>query len=86
MLVSDNGAAGEGGPRGSWNELIPFNGLTEADGKALEGDHTLGTPRRIRLSPRLGAGGQHPAQVVQAPHIRRRCPRAVDRELAGGRR
>jgi arylsulfatase len=38
LVMSDNGAAGEGGNRGSWNELIPFNGLSDAEAAALEGE------------------------------------------------
>jgi len=52
VLLSDNGAAGEGGPRGSWNELIPFNGLSEEEADQLAGDHELGTPNTYPIYPR----------------------------------
>lgn len=52
VLLSDNGAAGEGGARGSWNELIPFNGLSDAEAAELEGDHDLGGPATYPLYPR----------------------------------
>jgi arylsulfatase A-like enzyme len=61
MVLSDNGAAGEGGSRGSWNELIPFNGLTDDEAALLEGDHDLGAVDTYPLYPRgWAAAGNTP--------------------------
>ena len=61
FLLSDNGAAGEGGPRGSWNELIPFNGLSDDEVMELEGDHDLGSAETYPLYPRgWAAAGNTP--------------------------
>ena len=53
LLASDNGAAGEAGPRGSWNELLPFNGLGPDEVAALERpDLELGSDETYPLYPR----------------------------------
>jgi arylsulfatase A-like enzyme len=52
LLLSDNGAAGEGGPQGSWNELIPFNGLDDEAGSRFQPDAELGTPDTYPIYPR----------------------------------
>ncbi|MEQ8718574.1 MAG: arylsulfatase [Acidimicrobiales bacterium] len=51
MVMSDNGAAGEAGPRGTWNELIPFNGLSDAEAATLDVDEELGSPATYPLYP-----------------------------------
>ena len=84
VVLSDNGASGEGGEYGSVNEYRYFLGLPDSLEENLAGD------RRARraldpqpLSGRLGAGGQYAAEVLQEVHVRRRHSGASDRPLAG---
>jgi arylsulfatase A-like enzyme len=51
VLVSDNGASGEGGPNGSVNENKLFNGLPDEIGEALPFIDDLGTPRTYNHYP-----------------------------------
>ena len=67
VVISDNGASGEGGPNGSVNENKFFNSVPD------DIDENLPVPRRARLAgdlqplpDRLGVGLQHPVQDVQA--------------------
>ena len=67
VVVSDNGASGEGGPNGSVNENKFFNGCARHD----RGEHQV--PRRARLARRpttttrsAGRGVQHAEQDVEA--------------------
>src|SRR6185503_20233636 len=51
VLVSDNGASGEGGPNGSVNENKFFNGLPDTIEKALKHVDDLGTPETYNHYP-----------------------------------
>ena len=85
VLVSDNGASGEGGPNGSVNENKFFNGIPDTI------EENLQVPRRARqpadlqpLPDRLGVGLQHAVQDVEAlRQLRGRHRRPDDRLLAG---
>ena len=44
VVMSDNGASAEGGPRGSFNEMYFFNGQPESLEENLKRIHLLGTP------------------------------------------
>ena len=59
VVVSDNGAWGEGGPNGSFNESRFFNGVPDTTGvlKLLD---ELGGAVEQPLSDRLGVGVRHP--------------------------
>ena len=84
VVMSDNGASGEGGAFGSENEYRYFLGLAGHARGEQGGHRPAGRPLDSQsLSGRLGAGRQHAAQVVQEVHLRRRHSRAADRALAG---
>ena len=51
MLVSDNGASGEGGPNGSVNENKFFNGLPDTIEEALKYVDELGSPKTYNHYP-----------------------------------
>ena len=51
MLVSDNGASGEGGPNGSVNENKIFNGLPDTIEEALKYVDELGSPKTYNHYP-----------------------------------
>ena len=51
VLVSDNGASGEGGPNGSVNENKIFNGLPDTIEEALKYVDELGTPKTYNHYP-----------------------------------
>ena len=83
VVVSDNGASGEGGPNGSVNEMKFANGVP--DDLAEPGDD-----RRARrhedvqpLPERLGDGVQHAVQDVEALRVQRRHVRPVHHLVAG---
>ena len=84
VLVSDNGASGEGGPNGSVNENKYFNGIPDTI------EDNLQVPRRARqpahlqpLPDRLGVGVQHAVQDVEAlRQLRGRHRGSDDRLLA----
>ena len=85
VLVSDNGASGEGGPNGSVNENKFFNGIPDDD----RGEPAV--PRRARLARhlqplpgRLGVGVQHAVQDVEALQLRGRRGRPAGRLVAEG--
>src|SRR4051794_15452887 len=52
LLLSDNGAAGEGGQLGSWNELIPFNGIGDDEARTIPAAGELGAPETYPIYPR----------------------------------
>ena len=85
VLVSDNGASGEGGPNGSVNENKFFNGDPGQD----RGQPAL--PRQARqpgdvqpLPDRLGLGVQHAVQDVEALQLRGWHRRPVGHLVAEG--
>ena len=84
VLVSDNGASGEGGPNGSVNENKIFNGLPDLIEENLPFIDELGGPEDVQpLSDRLGVCVQHPVQAVEALlQLGRRNGGSDDRVLA----
>ena len=83
VLVSDNGASGEGGPNGSVNENKLFNGIPDDIEANLA---MLDDPRERKdlqpLPKRLGDGVQHAVQAVEALRLQRRNHRPVHHLLA----
>jgi arylsulfatase A-like enzyme len=57
VLVSDNGASGEGGPNGSVNENKMFNGISDTTEKNLPFIDDLGSPRTYNHYPTGWAWG-----------------------------
>ena len=85
VLVSDNGASGEGGPNGSVNENKIFNGLPDTIEETLKYARRPRQPEDVQpLSDRLGVGLQHAVQDVEAlRELPGRHGRPDDRLLAG---
>ena len=87
VVVSDNGASGEGGPNGSVNEMKFANGVPDDLAQNLaQIDELGGTADLQPLSDRLGDGVQHAVQDVEALRVQRRDLRPVHHLLAGGDR
>ena len=85
VVVSDNGASGEGGPNGSVNEMKFANGVP--DDLAAEPREDRRARRHEDLQPlpeRLGDGVQHAVQDVEALRVQRRHLRPVHHLVAGG--
>ena len=85
VLVSDNGASGEGGPNGSVNEMKFANGIPDDD-RGQPAAHARRARRPEDLQPlpqRLGDGLQHAVQDVEALRVQRRHQRPVHHLLAG---
>ena len=83
IVVSDNGASGEGGPNGSVNEMKFANGIPddmEANMAML--DELGGTEDLQPLPERLGDGVQHAVQDVEALRVQRRHERPVHHLVA----
>ena len=84
IVVSDNGASGEGGPNGSVNEMKFANGIPDDMASNLALIDELGEPEDVQpLSQRLGDGVQHAVQDVEALRVQRRNVRPVHRVVAG---
>ena len=85
VLVSDNGASGEGGPNGSVNENKFFNGDPGHDRGEPEVPRRARQPEDLQPLPdRLGVGVQHAVQDVEAlRQLPGRHGRPDDRLLAG---
>ena len=84
IVVSDNGASGEGGPDGSVNEMKFMNGIPDDINANLAMLDELGGPDDLQpLSERLGDGVQHAVQDVEALRVQRRNERPVHHLLAG---
>ena len=67
VVVSDNGASGEGGPNGSFNEWRFFNGVADTTETTLPHIDELGTPAVVQpLQHRLGVGVRHAVPVLEA--------------------
>ena len=67
ILVSDNGASGEGGPNGSVNENKIANGIPDNLAENLSKIDELGGPTDVQPLPdRVGDGVQHAVQDVEA--------------------
>ena len=86
VLVSDNGASGEGGPNGSVNENRLFNGMPDDLDSALAMLDELGGTEDLQpLRERLGDGLQHAVQDVEALRVQRRHLRPMHHLVAGRR-
>ena len=85
VLVSDNGASGEGGPNGSVNENAYFNGIPDQIEDNLKYLDDLGEPAHLQPLPdRVGVRVQHAVQAVEALlQLGGRHRRPDDRVLAG---
>ena len=90
MVMSDNGASQEGGPLGFVNAMGPFNMVKESTRRQDRPHRRHRRPRHaFELPARLGDGGEHAAEELQAEHPRRRDPRPAchphsrDGSLAG---
>ena len=65
--VSDNGASGEGGPNGSFNEWRFFNGVPDTDREHASAHRRAGHPGIEQpLQHRLGVGVRHAVPVLEA--------------------
>ena len=92
VVISDNGASGEGGPNGSFNEWRFFNGVADTTETTLPHIDELGTPRVEQpLQHRLGVGPRHPVPLLEAVgggggrrgrHVHRRRGRRASRPSA----
>ena len=56
VVVSDNGASGEGGPNGSVNENNIFNGVPDSIEENLSCSTSSAVPRRTTTTPPAGPG------------------------------
>ena len=85
VVVSDNGASGEGGPNGSFNEWRFFNGVADTTEPTLPHIDELGTPAVLQpLQHRLGVGVRHAVPVLEAVgRLRGRRRRHVPGRVAG---
>ena len=73
VVVSDNGASGEGGPNGSVNEMKFVNGIPDDMADNLAHARRARRPADVQPLPeRLGDGVQHPVQDVEALRVQRR--------------
>ncbi len=83
MLVSDNGASGEGGALGTL-QRAPLHRACARDGRGQP--RVARRARRHPLVPALlvgmGVGGQHAAAALEALHLARRHAHATHRPLA----
>ena len=84
ILVSDNGASGEGGPNGSVNENRFFNGIPDDLDAEPRDARRARRPEDLQPLPeRLGDGLQHAVQDVEALRVQRRHGRPVHHLVAG---
>ena len=84
VLVSDNGASGEGGPNGSVNEMKFANGHPRQHRGQPADARRPRQPEDLQPLPeRLGDGLQHAVQDVEAVRVQRRHQRSVHHLLAG---
>ena len=81
-LLGDNGASGEGGPRGTFREHLVGHGIQDDTADMAARLDTLGDPTTYAIYPvGLGAGDEHAVPVDQAGRPPRRHPRRDDRAL-----
>ncbi len=72
VVISDNGASGEGGPNGSVNEGKFFNGYIDTVEESMKVFDHLGGPETYNHYPiGWGDGLQHALQAVQALRLAR---------------
>ena len=87
ILLSDNGASQEGQvARLDQHDVLRERRRGDARVQPCAHRRHRDAARAQQLPDRLGAGGQHAAQALQAEHPRRRHRRSADRELAGRNR
>ena len=85
IVVSDNGASGEGGPDGSVNEMLFMNGIPDDIDRQPRDARRAGRAEDLQPLPqRVGDGLQHALQDVEALRVQRRHLRPV-RDLVAGR-
>jgi arylsulfatase A-like enzyme len=72
IVVSDNGASGEGGPNGSVNEMKFANGIPDDMASNLAMLDELGGTKTYNHYPNGCDGLQHPVQNVEAIRVQRR--------------
>ena len=86
VVVSDNGASGEGGPNGSVNENKFFNGIVDTIEENLKLPRRPRRPEHLQPLPdRLGDGLQHAVQAVEALRRTRGRHRRPDDHLVAAR-
>ena len=84
VVVSDNGASGEGGPNGSVNENKFFNGIPDDLEENMQMLDQLGGPTTYNhYCDRLGDGLQHAVQAVETLYSLQRGHRRRLHHLAG---
>ena len=84
IVVSDNGASGEGGPNGSVNEMKFANGDPRRHGREPRDARRARRHEDLQPLPeRLGDGLQHAVQDVEALRVQRRHQRPVHHLVAG---
>ena len=85
VVVSDNGASGEGGPNGTFNEWRFFNGAPTPTELTLAAHRRARQPDELQpLQHRLGLGVRHPLPLLEAVgRLRGRHRRHVHGLLAG---
>ena len=67
VVVSDNGASGEGGPNGTFNEWEFFNGVPSTTERTLPAHRRAGHAGVEQpLQHRLGVGSRHAVPVLEA--------------------
>ena len=67
VVISDNGASGEGGPNGSFNEWRFFNGVPDTDRDDAPPHRRARHPGVEQpLQHRLGVGVRHPVPLLEA--------------------
>ena len=88
VVMSDNGASGEGGPNGSFNEWRFFNGIADSTDLTLEHIDELGSAAVVQpLQHRLGVGVRHALPLLEAlGRLRGRRVGHVPGVLAGSHR
>ena len=73
LVTSDNGASQEGGPLGYFNSAGPRNFRAESFAEKLAHIDDIGGPKSHPIiAARLGYGGQHALEALQAEHARGR--------------
>ena len=83
MVISDNGASAEGGPIGSFNEMLFFNNVPESFEENLAKIDELGGAEVVQPLPLgMDVGRQHPVPPLEAGDLPRRGDRSVHRRLA----
>ena len=66
-IVGDNGSSAEGGPEGTYNEMMALNGIVGKADQMMDHIDDVGRSHHVpALRHRLGLGGQHAVPVDQA--------------------